>query len=250
MKEMAQPPKRRVLRWATRLAALLLIGAVINVGVAWRFAAISQRAVDSVPWYADMWGPEQLAADARWPVRVPDNWPPPQMYSALRHYIGNDSYDWNYLWANAHRGEELWDATKPLAHRVHSTICGWPARSMRLWEISETWIGDAAPERSWERRVGEIELPPSCLRVVSYLKGSEVLTWRIPTIPIWTGFAINTLFYAACIGTAWVGFIGAKRTLITGRRRRRNLCPACAYQLTGEPICPECGAAAKIPHPR
>jgi len=61
---------------------------------------------------------------------------------------------------------------------------------------------------------------------------------EIPLRPIWPGFAINTIFYAAIL---WVVFFVpgmVKRTL----RRRRNLCPACAYPVGMSPICTECGA--------
>ena len=61
-------------------------------------------------------------------------------------------------------------------------------------------------------------------------------------LPIWPGFAINTLFYA---GIVWLLIPGpfALRRLI---RRRRGLCPACGYDIRhGEhEACPECGLAA------
>ena len=64
----------------------------------------------------------------------------------------------------------------------------------------------------------------------------------LPLRPIWPGFAINTIFYAAML---WLLFFapGAVRRTI---RRRRGLCPACAYPSWGggtSPVCTECGAA-------
>ena len=57
--------------------------------------------------------------------------------------------------------------------------------------------------------------------------------------PIWPGFAINTLFYAAILGImfAAVGVLRRKR------RARRGLCVKCAYDLRGidSSQCPECG---------
>ena len=65
----------------------------------------------------------------------------------------------------------------------------------------------------------------------------------LPVRPLWPGFAINTIFYAAIL---WMVFFipgMVKRTL----RRRRGLCSACAYDLRGRgansQICPECGAS-------
>jgi hypothetical protein len=59
----------------------------------------------------------------------------------------------------------------------------------------------------------------------------------LPIRPIWPGFAINTVFYAAVL---WVLFAG------TGwiRRRvriKRGLCPACAYPVGTSEVCTECG---------
>ena len=56
-------------------------------------------------------------------------------------------------------------------------------------------------------------------------------------LPIWPGFAVNTLFYA---GLLWLLILGpfALRRLI---RRRRGLCPKCAYPIGESFVCSECG---------
>ena len=62
----------------------------------------------------------------------------------------------------------------------------------------------------------------------------------LPLIPIWPGFAINTVFYAVVL---WLLF--AAPFVVRRRRRiRRGLCPKCAYDLRGThaSVCPECGA--------
>jgi hypothetical protein len=65
---------------------------------------------------------------------------------------------------------------------------------------------------------------------------------QIPFIPIWPGFAINTMFYAVIL---WVLFTGPF-VLRRWRRIRRALCLKCGYDLRNRPIdaavCPECGA--------
>ena len=59
--------------------------------------------------------------------------------------------------------------------------------------------------------------------------------------PLWPGFAINTIFYAAIL---WMMFVmpGALRRK---RRSQRGLCIHCDYDLRGAPAdsanCPECG---------
>jgi hypothetical protein len=64
-----------------------------------------------------------------------------------------------------------------------------------------------------------------------------------PLIPLWPGFAINTIFYAAVLWLLWFA-PGKIRRFI---RIRGHRCPACGYQIAPgggiDPVCSECGAA-------
>ncbi|MCI0632193.1 MAG: hypothetical protein L0Y44_16240 [Phycisphaerales bacterium] len=55
--------------------------------------------------------------------------------------------------------------------------------------------------------------------------------------PLWPGFAINTIFYAAIL---WLLF-AAPFALRRRRRIKRGLCPACAYPVGESETCTECG---------
>ena len=55
--------------------------------------------------------------------------------------------------------------------------------------------------------------------------------------PIWPGFPINTIFYATILWLVFLGLFALRRVL----RRRRGLCPACAYPMGESPLCTECG---------
>jgi hypothetical protein len=61
----------------------------------------------------------------------------------------------------------------------------------------------------------------------------------LPFIPLWPGFAINTIFYAAIVWMLFMG-PGAVRRRV---RRKRGQCAACGYSLRGNVSdkCPECG---------
>ena len=59
----------------------------------------------------------------------------------------------------------------------------------------------------------------------------------LPLRPIWPGFAVNSIFYAA---TLWLVFY-VMLTLRRFIRRRRGLCPKCAYPVGESAVCTECG---------
>jgi hypothetical protein len=77
------------------------------------------------------------------------------------------------------------------------------------------------------------------------VRGVFVATLALPLRPLWPGFAINTVFYAAIL---WMLFAvtGAMRGW---RRAKRGLCVKCGYDLRGRgansTACPECGAAVR-----
>ncbi len=55
--------------------------------------------------------------------------------------------------------------------------------------------------------------------------------------PLWRGFAINTVFYAALLWLMFAAPFALRRSI----RRRRGLCPACAYPVGASDVCTECG---------
>jgi len=59
----------------------------------------------------------------------------------------------------------------------------------------------------------------------------------LPVSPIWPGFAINTIFYAAILWLLCVAPFALRRRI----RARRGLCPACAYPIGTSDVCTECG---------
>ena len=59
----------------------------------------------------------------------------------------------------------------------------------------------------------------------------------LPLLPVWPGFAINTLFYAVVLWLVINGPLALRRAI----RRQRGLCPACAYPMGESRVCSECG---------
>ncbi len=60
-----------------------------------------------------------------------------------------------------------------------------------------------------------------------------------PVLPIWPGFAINTMFYG---GVPWLLVCGPFE-FRRYRRRKRGLCVHCAYPIGMSDVCTECGRA-------
>ncbi|MCI0632195.1 MAG: hypothetical protein L0Y44_16250 [Phycisphaerales bacterium] len=97
---------------------------------------------------------------------------------------------------------------------------GWPARSL---------VNDPAPELGVARRYA-----------------IDVGGKRLPFLPVWPGFAINTTFYAAIL---WLLFAAPGR-IRRWRRTKGGLCPACAYPVGESTSCTECGRAIPSPSGR
>jgi hypothetical protein len=103
---------------------------------------------------------------------------------------------------------------------------GWPFRSMK----SEAWFGNPASKLNGFHGVWRPTwIDPKVFRRTG--------CFGFAMQPIWPGFAINTMFYAAIL---WPIFAapGRVRRFIRGRRGQ---CPACAYPVGSSTVCTECG---------
>ena len=108
---------------------------------------------------------------------------------------------------------------------------GWPFRCLQ----AEKWLVNDSSGRQYQTRYAVATVP------VSY----QWSAWRITdtrplaVLPIWPGFAINTIFYAVILWLLTLGPFTARRII----RRRRGLCINCGYDLRGaeHEACPECG---------
>ena len=232
--------KRRLFK----LVVFLLLGAVVNVAVAWGCAA---------RWDNDShWGSR---AHITWLHR--SNWVYSGSYSVyfgvtaccvsrytldaaletLRERLSKTGlYYWPSenarlpTWSSAAR-EFLQPGSLPsqLQDRdyVYDIACGLPCRSLRY---SATFDGMKAcvfegirlssttAEQNW------IGFPPPR---------------ALPLRPMWVGLAINTIFYAAILWVLTLGPFTARRLI----RRKRGRCIMCGYDLSHaeHEVCPECG---------
>ncbi len=192
------------------IAVFLLLGAVVNVAVAWGCAVWAPPApgVDTS---------QRLANGSHWPRRVPDAWPLPR-FGGTAHSFGSTVI---IMGGNAGRGSDLyWQGLFQF---------GQPCRSLEM-EIDDVIRSpNAKRTTTWISAGGPM---PSALR-----PRNRVTQFRIPLRPLWAGFAINTIFYAALLWVLIPGAFALRRFL----RLRRGLCPKCAYPMGGSSVCTECG---------
>ena len=134
--------------------------------------------------------------------------------------------------------------------RSYIVTRGWPFRC--FWHEYDFSNHHAIP-----RQAGIGVVPPALLGAIEL---PEVLsirrplnrpgTWPIgiPLRPLWAGLALNILSLSVAWWAVIVLPLTLKDILLGALRRRRGLCPACAYDLSVTPPgnpCPECGHKPK-----
>ena len=229
--------KRRL----SKLALFLLLGAIVNVAVAWGCAAflnlmanesslLTWTLSENEGWYLRQWKkPGGVFYNSlRTTVLTTSNSPPPRGPHPADVVPKQGEL---HIRHTEYAREDSWIETRGVSFR------GWPMLSM--WceypELGRAYIVEIS---------GGIELPLTEGGFAEYYPGFRS-TWQkaLPLRILWQGFALNTLFYAALL---WIPF--APFQLRRYIRFRRGMCIKCGYDLrgtsrgtSGGKVCPECG---------
>lgn len=205
----ADDVKRRV----HTIVLYLVLGALLNVAVAWAFALLPtgsgraeyclnpQAATPSEVLLVHSVGYSSLCNPRRFLPFLAPNFPEPTTFRGVA---------W---WEN-----EALDG----GHDLFGIATGWPTRTLSAWREPAR----AGFDFEWGAVVA---------------KGNSDMPIVIPLHPIFRNFAINAVFYAISI---WL-VVGCMISMRATARLRRGLCPRCAYPRENHAVCPECGTTHK-----
>ena len=227
------------------VAIFLLLGAVVNVAVAWGCA-----------WWSE--APSGVAVVAYEPFQMNGSW----WFTSKESYFGTQVYG-----SQPFRTREAVDefVVAILSFFELNSPCkgGNPPSWLRLPRVDVSGEGPLVwpllfdVGRGWpavglsyglDTKVeGDLVIPVS--RVSGGFKMGEDrqpvsgFPRVVPLRPIWSGFAINTLFYATILWLVIPGPFVLRRLIRRHLRRKRGLCVICGYDLrhAEHEVCPECG---------
>jgi hypothetical protein len=225
-------------RWLITILIFLLAGAAVNVAVAWgNVVAVALMTQGNSLAKLDV--QTVLTEDERpWPHPVPSNWPDTSHLKRFKYFgwrcdVRRSSIETSTIWLCA----------------LGTVKAGWPVRALESIRWSETQRGpDTFRYVVWDRRIDTgvpLDSPPPGHNLPFPWWTDGILLpnsgpWyrqSLPTRPLWPGFAVNTLFYAAFLCLMICGPFVLRRF----SRIRRDLCPKCGYPIGDSPSCTECG---------
>ena len=202
--------KRRAFKLLLFLLAFLVGGAIINVAVAWGCA---------------LWGAETTA------ILLPDD---ESKFLLSNAFDARGEFGYKFLVASKGNGIGI---TRQLSAglaidthggspcAVHACMCGFPKHALegRWFAFND------------ERAGSQSILLSSAVQELMNTHSPGFLPLR----PIFPGFAINTIFYAAVLWVLFAVPVKVRRC----RRIKRGVCVRCAYPVGASDLCSECGTA-------
>lgn len=221
--------KRRI----ALLLMLLIAGTMVNVAVAWACAAWSPQ---------DRWTSDRpINVPAAWPRYLAAlGWPPPDSATAregvgpgvtiVEVSGGDPDADWR---PSGFGSDKTSVSLEVRGFGIPFRCLQWELHGIRAGSRAKT-MADAAARAAGTRTGFDISGLTGATRTGAIR--------RLPVMPLWAGFLMNTLFYILMT----VLLFGAPGTLRRLIRRRRGQCQACGYPIGASPVCTECGAAVSV----
>ena len=223
-------------RRALKLLLFLLAGAIINIAVAW-WCAVRPSPID-FSWQQEVYqlaNGHSLLVFTRQFGDLGVHFSEPR--DRFRSATNVELPEFERLlpsWSQYRAVRQFSNPDDISAPTLSQQANGWPLLSMRFWTIIRL---STNPINVTSDDHGLLSLPIEATSP----NGRRA---RVPLIPIWPGFAINTIFYAALLWVLFAVPVKVRRW----RRIKRAQCASCGYSLRGTPHiekCPECGATLK-----
>jgi hypothetical protein len=221
--------KRRALHIIVLLLLLISGGAIVNVAVAWGCVLVLR------PQYHEYRGfdAERILSDFESTERLREFLPRTEVLPEHSFGTTYSRFGWTAREIDASRDEwQPEDEDRCVFVSVTDLVAGWPTRSFK-------------GSRVWDGRVTDTDEMSNdwALPLPKWTGLQSAYVEFVPYLPLWPGFAINTIFYAAIL---WVLFF-APGIIKRAIRRRRGLCPACGYPIGTSEVCTECGKQVASP---
>ncbi len=228
-------------RIAMRVLGLLLIGAVVNVGVAWACALwspVTRYRAQDLYWLlrGDRAVPSELMH------RIPSEWAiqgSPQTYDISASVEHSRGIGLRTRWVSV---DEMVPAVDKLMsdHELLLLDAGWPMASLAASNpILRANLSTSALQTPTAWRDIRWGLPaPDWLRPnPTVVRQNNAVGRVLPIQPLPIGFAANVLVFALTLPGLSEGSRWCQRRL----RAARGLCPHCSYPIGASPVCTECG---------
>lgn len=142
-------------------------------------------------------------------------------------------------WADVRASVEQGKRATYISPRLENWRMGFPFYCQRgyFFSHSSTWI----KEQSSTSKNVDSDGSGGLLTIRSPSIHRRKSAQYIPLIPIWWGWLLNVMIYAAAL--AFICPAMSRRWGRQARRQRKGLCPLCAYDLKADLTtgCPECG---------
>lgn len=208
-----------MLKWARRIFVFLLLGAILNVAVAWGCVLCADNRTRDGGVFAQLeLSVSTVVSTQSFGVRN----------LASRNEVPVCTAFLSEAEAAGEERNQRWRSEGPST----LTRAGWPLLALEGWELhpgfpsERAWLYDRKENLrwgwTWESGVRVPGGPP-----------------MLPLKPRLLPFFANTAFYGML---AWM-LSTAIASVRRGFRTRRGLCPACGYPRGTSPVCTECGEA-------
>ncbi len=223
-------------RRISKLVLFLLLGAIVNVAVAWGYALKGSYRFTSNQY-------DSHATQPRWLLSVSSG------VGVTRISVIPNNDIW-FAGSATYRPEIIpyWSATQrrpganvfddPLGPWTLEFAYGWPLRSGLA--VVRRNIYEAPGVRNRNNKFAIV----TGIKILEKPSGEPLPYRTIPIRPIMPGFVANSLMYAAILWLLTLGPFTARRMI----RRKRGLCIKCGYDLSHveHEACPECGVEVSV----